>query len=50
LRPAKLINLALGGAAFALLVGVGFFFAPFGASQGLANRGTAAAALRISFR
>jgi hypothetical protein len=49
MRPAKLINLALGGAAFALLIGVGFFFAPFGANQSLANRGTAAAALVSGF-
>jgi hypothetical protein len=49
LRTAKLIYLALGGAALALLVGVGFFFAPFGGNQSVANRGTAAAALVSGF-
>lgn len=41
--------MALGGASVALLIGVGFFFAPFGASSDLASRGAAAAALVSSF-
>lgn len=41
--------LALGGAAVALLGGVVLFFAPFGVSQDLAGRGTAAAALVSGF-
>jgi hypothetical protein len=49
LRPGKLIYVALGGAGIALLAGIGLFFAPFGASQSLANRGTAAAALVSGF-
>ncbi len=49
MRPTKLSHAALGGAAIALLAGVGLFFAPFGASQNLANRGTAAAALVSAF-
>ena len=49
MRPGRLIYLALGGAAIALLAGVSLFFAPFGASQSLANRGTAAAALVSGF-
>jgi hypothetical protein len=49
LRPRILIYVAFGGAAIALLAGIGLFFAPFGASQNLANRGTAAAALVSGF-
>jgi hypothetical protein len=49
LRTSKLIYIALSGATIALLVGVGLFFAPFGVSQNLANRGTAAAALVSGF-
>ena len=49
MRPSRLIYIALTGATLALLVGIGLFFAPFGVSQNLANRGTAAAALVSGF-
>lgn len=49
LRPSRLIYIGFGGAGVALLVGLGFFFAPFGVSTNLAGRGTAAAALVSGF-